>query len=140
MKLSKSYTLKKSKSDESPLHFHLSIFVMGKQLPDSVREKRRHLNNLFAHEGRLFPSEICVKRVEYDNFGLFLWPSIIALYKKSSLYIKSVDFLTNNDRYFCFQTVVFIKSLSTKKGASNKSSEDINVGESVLINVAALYF
>jgi hypothetical protein len=30
---------------------------------------------------------------EYDNFGLFLQPSIIALHKKSLLYLYSVDFL-----------------------------------------------
>jgi hypothetical protein len=59
----------------------------------------------------------------YVNFGLFLRPSIIALFKESSLYFKSVDFLHRK-----------------LKGASDKSSEDINMSESVLMNVAPLYF
>jgi hypothetical protein len=54
----------------SPLNFHLSIIVIEKQLGESVtprlgespREKRQHRNNLFAREGRLFPSEIREKR------------------------------------------------------------------------------
>jgi hypothetical protein len=99
----------------SPLHFHLSIFVIKKRLPNSARAKRQHQNRRFAHKGRLFPSEIREKRPEYDNFGLFLRPSFIALYKKSSLYFKSVDFLPKNDCYVCCQTVVFIESLSIKK-------------------------
>jgi hypothetical protein len=49
---------------------------------------------LFVHEGHLFPSKIREKRPEYVNFGLFLRPSIIALYKKSSLYFTSVDLLS----------------------------------------------
>jgi hypothetical protein len=101
----------------SPLHFHLSIFVIEKPLPDSasrrvgnsptrrvadsltwrvretLREKRQHQKRLFAQEGRLFHSEIRKERPEYESFGLFLWPSIITLYKKSLLYFKSVDFL-----------------------------------------------
>jgi hypothetical protein len=100
MKLSKSYSLKKSKSDE--------IISFTFQIVDIRNQKTtRQLG-------------------EYDNFGLFLRPSIIALYKKSSLYFKSVDFLHQKFIY--------------KKGARDKSSEDINVGQSVLMYLAPLYF
>ncbi len=54
-----------------PLLIKLSIFVIEKRLPDSVsrrvdeslREKRQHRNNLFAHEGRLFPLKIAKKTI-----------------------------------------------------------------------------
>ncbi len=79
------------------------------------REKRQLRNRLFAHEGHLFPSEIHEKRPEYDNFGLFLQPSIISLYKKSSLYFKIVDFLPKNDRYISFRNVEFIEIVSKER-------------------------
>jgi hypothetical protein len=54
MKLSKSYSLKKSKSDEIiSFHFQLLIFIIEKLLPDSTS---RGVS-------------------EYDNFGLFLRPT-----------------------------------------------------------------
>jgi hypothetical protein len=98
MKLSKYYLLKKSKSDEIISFTCPFIYARSK----IRREKRQLRNRLFAHEGHLFLSEIREKRPEYDNFWLFLRPSIIALCKKSSLYFKSVDFLPKNDRYVCF--------------------------------------
>jgi hypothetical protein len=61
-----------------------------------------------------------VARPEYDNFGLFLRPSIIALCKKSSLCFKSGDFLPKNYRYVCFRTVEFIEVLSIKKAQAIK--------------------
>ena len=65
----------------SPLHFHLSMTTQKFEVKkDSIQ------NRLFAHRRRLFPSETHEKRLEYDNFGLFLRPLIIALNKKSSLY------------------------------------------------------
>ncbi len=67
MKISKSYSLKKSKSDEI-ISFTFPIIYI----------RNRKTTPLLG---------------EYDNFWLFLRPSIIALYKKSSLYFKSVDFL-----------------------------------------------
>jgi hypothetical protein len=71
--------------------------------PSKIRREKRQLQNrLFAHEGRLFVSEIREKRPEYDNFGLFLRPSIIAVYKKSSLYVKSVDFCPKTIATFVF--------------------------------------
>jgi hypothetical protein len=119
----------------SSLHFHLSMPTLKfEEEKDSIKivfshtkvvfsppksAKKQHQNRLFAHEGRLFPSKICEKRPEYDNFGLFLWPSIIALYKKSSLCFKSIDFLPKINRYVYSQTIIFIKSLS-KKGATIK--------------------
>ncbi len=116
MKLSKNFSLKKSKSDEI-ISFTFPFIDAHSKIR---REKRQLRNRLFAHEGRLFLSQIREKRPEYDNFGLFLRPSVIALYVKSSLYFKSVDFLPKNDRYVRFRTVEFIESLSTKKLASIK--------------------
>jgi hypothetical protein len=117
----------------SPLHFHLWYLLSKnnsltrwvsdspiRRVGESLREKRQHRNSLFAHAGCRFPSEICKKRPEYDNFGLFLRPSIIALCKKSSFYFKSVDFLPKNDRYACFRTVEFIEILSIKKAQALK--------------------
>jgi hypothetical protein len=110
MKLSKCYSFKKSKSDEIISYTFPFIDIRNRKttpqlgesatlrLGESLREKRQHQNGLFACEGRLFPSEIHEKRPEYDNFGLFLGPSIITLYKKSSLYCKSIDFLPKNYR------------------------------------------
>jgi hypothetical protein len=127
MKLSKSYSFNKSKSDEIISFTFPFIGIRNRkttpQLGDSptrrvgetLREKRQHQNHIFAHKGRLFPCEIRGKRPEDDNFGLFLRPSIIALYKKSLLYFKSVDFLPKNDGYICSSIVVFIESLSIKK-------------------------
>jgi hypothetical protein len=103
------------------------------------REKRQLRNRLFAHEGRLFLSEIREKMPENDNYGLFLQPSIISLYKKASLYFKIVDFLPKNDCYVSFRNVEFIEIVSIKKGTSDKSNES-NVGESVTLNLAPLYF
>jgi hypothetical protein len=79
MKLSKYFSLKKSKSDEI-ISFTFTFIDAHSKIR---REKRQLRNRLFAHEGRLFLSEICEKRPEYDNFGLFLRPSIISLYKKT---------------------------------------------------------
>jgi hypothetical protein len=45
---------------------------------------------------------------EYDNFGLFLRPSIIALYKKSSLY-------TINHRFALKALIFCIESLYKKR-------------------------
>jgi hypothetical protein len=87
------------------------------------REKRQLRNRLFVHEGRLFLSEIREKRPEFDNFGLFLQPSIISFYIKSSLYFKIVDFLPKNDRYVSFRNVEFIEIVSIKKGTSDESNE-----------------
>jgi hypothetical protein len=100
LKLLKSYSLKKSKSDEIIFFTFPIIDIRNRKTTPQLGE--------------------------YDNFELFLRPSIIALYKKSSLYFKSVDF--------------FHREFIYKKGASDKSSKDINVGESVLMNLAPVYF
>jgi hypothetical protein len=84
MKLSKNYSLKKSKSDEI-IYFTFPFIDAHSKI---WREKTTLENVFLSHEGHLFLSEIREKRPEYDNFGLFLWPSIIALYEKSSLYFK----------------------------------------------------
>ncbi len=131
MKLQQYYSLKKSKSNEI-ISFTFSFTDAHSKIR---REKRQLRNRLFAHEGRLFLSEICEKRPEYDNFGLFLRPSSISLYKKSSLYFKIVDFLPKNDRYVSFRNVEFNEIVSIKKGTSDKSNES-NVGESVSLNLA----
>jgi hypothetical protein len=68
MKLSKYYLLKKSKTDEI-------ISITSTIIDIHNRKTTRRIN------------DSPTRRVgEYDNFGLFLRPSIIALYKKSSLY------------------------------------------------------
>jgi hypothetical protein len=55
---------------------------------------------------------------------------------QSSLYTKN--------HHFTLQALIYcplnLSKVIAKKGASDKSSEDINVGESVLINVAPLHF
>jgi hypothetical protein len=79
MKLSKYYSLKQAKSNKI-ISFTLPFIAAHSKIR---REKRQLRNHLFAHEGRLFLSEIREKRPEYDNFGLFLQPSIISLEKKS---------------------------------------------------------
>ncbi len=118
MKLSNYYSLKQAKSNKI-ISFTLPFIVAHSKIR---REKRQLRNRLFAHEGRLFLSEIRKKRPEYDNFGLFLQPSIISLYKKSSLY-WIVDFLPKNDRHVSFRNVEFIEIVSIKKGTSDKSNE-----------------
>jgi hypothetical protein len=56
----------------SPLHFQLTIFVIEKWLADSPTPQ---------------VGESTTQQVgKYDNFGLFLRPSIMALYKKPLLY------------------------------------------------------
>ncbi len=115
MKSSKYYSLKQAKSNNI-ISFTLPFIVAHSKIR---REKRQLRNSLFAHEGRLFLSEIREKRPEYGNFGLFLQPSIISLYKKSSLYFKIIDFLPKNDRYVSFRNVEFIEIVSIKKGTSD---------------------
>jgi hypothetical protein len=82
MKLSKIYSLKKSKSNEI-ISFKFPFInnryrkttrrvdhSLTRRLPDlatprlgeSLREKKQHRNRLFAHEGCLSPSEISKKR------------------------------------------------------------------------------
>jgi hypothetical protein len=119
MKLSKYYSLKQAKSNKI-ISFTLPFIVAHSKIR---REKRQLRNCLFAHEGRLFLSEICEKRPGYDHFELFQQPSIISLYKKSSLYFKIVDFLPKNDHYVSFRNVQFIEIISIKKGTSDKSNE-----------------
>jgi hypothetical protein len=94
----------------------------------------------FAHEGRLFPSETRKKRPEYDNFGLFLLPSIIPLYKKSSLNFKSVDFLSKIYRYVCSEKSCIYQHFILKKVDTDKISEDNNVGKSFLMNFQNVAF
>jgi hypothetical protein len=85
MKLLKSYSFEKLKRIKlSPFHFHLPIFVkqndsLTRRVGESLKEKRQHRNRLFPHEGHLSPPKFAKKD---QNFGLFLRPSIIALYKK----------------------------------------------------------
>ena len=119
MKLSKYYLLKKLKSDEI-ISFTFPFIDAHSKIR---REKRQLRNCLFAHEGRLFLSEICEKRPGYDHFELFQQPSIISLYKKSSLYFKIVDFLPKNYRYVSFRNIEFIEIVSIKKGTCDKSNE-----------------
>jgi hypothetical protein len=76
MNLLKYYSLKQSKSDE--IIFFTFPFIGAHS--KIRREKRQLRNRLFAHEGHLFLSEIREIRPEDDNFGLFLRPSIIALW------------------------------------------------------------
>jgi hypothetical protein len=129
MKLSESYLFKKSKSDVI-ISFTFPFIDIRNQkttprLGDSptrevAERKKTASKSSFRTRRSSFPLQNLRKRPEYDNFGLFLRPSIITLYKKSSLYFKSVDFLPKNDRYVCSQTVVFIKILSIKKVQSIK--------------------
>jgi hypothetical protein len=100
----------------------------------------RNQNHLFAHEGHFFPSETHKKRLEYDNFGLFLWPSIIALSKNHRFTFKSVDFLSKNYRYVCLEISCIYRHFILKKVDIDKINEDNNVGKFVLMIVAPLYF
>jgi hypothetical protein len=112
----------------SSLHFHLSMPTR------KFEEKKDSIwNCLFEHEGHLFPSETREKRPEYDNFGLFLRPSIIPLY-------KNLDFLSKNYRYVCSENSCIYRHFILLKVDIDKISEDNNVGESVLMTVAPLYF
>ena len=99
----------------SPLHLHLSMPTQ------KFEEKKDSFEIVFLHTKVVFSSpKSATKGPENDNFGLFLRPSVIALYEKSSLYFKSIDFLPKNDRYVRFRTFEFIESLSIKKLASIK--------------------
>jgi hypothetical protein len=52
-----------------------------------------------------------------------------------------IDIRNRKTTRFTFKALIFcIESLSIKKVQGNKSSEDINAGESVSMNVAPLYF
>ncbi len=89
MKLSKSYSLKKSKSDEI-ISFTFPIIdicnrkmtpdVASRRLPDSASPQLLYSVSRGVDDSPIW------RVSEYDNFGLFLRPSIIALYKKSLLY------------------------------------------------------
>ncbi len=83
MKLSKSNLFKKSKSYEI-ISFTFPFINIRNQkttprlgdsptrrVGESLREKRQHRNRLFAHEGRLFPSEICEKDQNMTILGYF---------------------------------------------------------------------
>ncbi len=136
MKLSKSYSFKNSKSNEI-ISFTFPFIDAHSKI---LREKDSIWNRFFTHKGRLFPSKTSEKRPEYDNFCLFLRPSIIPLYKKSSLYFKSVDFLSKNYRNVCSGKSCIYRHFILKKVDIDKISEDNNICESVLMNVAPLYF
>jgi hypothetical protein len=74
-------------------------------------EKKLHLKALFRIQKSSFPLWNPQKRPEYDNFGLFLQPSIIPFYKKLSIYFKSIDFLSKK-LSLCLLNFVFIDILS----------------------------
>jgi hypothetical protein len=89
MKLSKIYSFKKPKS-----HKIISFTFPFIDAHSKIRRgKRQHQNSLFALKGRLFPSEIRKKRPEYDNFGLFLQPSLYT--KNHRIILKALIFSQN---------------------------------------------
>jgi hypothetical protein len=105
MKLSKIYSFKKSNSDKI-LSFTFPFIDAHLKIR---RGKRQHRNRLFTHEGRLFPSKNREKRPENGNFGLFLRLSIIALYKKSSLYLKVLIFYPKSIATFVLKPLYLSK-------------------------------
>jgi hypothetical protein len=78
MKLLKYYSLKKSKSDEI-ISFIFSFIDAHSKIR---REKRQLRNRLFAHEGRIFLSEIHKKDQNMTILGYSCGLQLIALYKK----------------------------------------------------------
>ncbi len=99
IKLSKYYQLKKSKS------YEIISFVYIYRCPlENQKRKKAALKSSFRTRRSSFPVRNPQKRPEYDNFGLFKQPSIISLYKKSSLYFKIVDFLLKTIATFVFKT------------------------------------
>ncbi len=128
MKLSKSYLLKKSKSD---FHFHLSIFVIEKRLPNSVSrqlaDSTRRLPDLPTHwvvnsAYRGVPDWVSQRLPNSASRRLPDWairesPNMTILgYScglQSSLYTK-------NHHYTCKVLIFYIKSLSIKKDQAIK--------------------
>ena len=86
MKLSKYYSLKKSKSDEI-ISFIFSFIDAHSKIR---REKRQLRNRLFAHEGRLFLSEIREKGPEYDN-SIDFFPKTIAMFVFEPLNLSNLS-------------------------------------------------
>ncbi len=118
MKLSKNYLLKKSKSDEI-ISFTLTI----------IDNRNRKTTPRLGESAAPWLGESGNMTILGYSCGL-----------KSSLYTKNHRF-TFKALIFCPKTSVeFIESLSIKAIKSDKSSEDINAGESVFMNVAPLYF
>jgi hypothetical protein len=109
MKLSKSNSFKKSKSYEI-ISFTFPFINIRNQkttprlgdsptqrVGESLREKRQHRNRLFAHEGCLFPSEICEKDQNMTILGY-------SYGLQSSLYTKNYRF-TLKALIFCPKTI-----------------------------------
>ncbi len=132
----------------SPLHFHLSIFIIEKRLPDSAswrlsdsesrgdaERKKIASKSSFRTRRSSFPLRNPRKKVRIWQF----W-AIPAAFNHS--FIPKIIALLLNRWFFAQKRLLHLFSLRWiyqnfiyKKGASNKSSEDINIGESVLMNV-----
>jgi hypothetical protein len=90
MKLSKSYSLKKSKSDEI-ISFTFPIIDNILKKTNSIGDRQTGDRKTGRRHDAYLPVAClpvdctpvaCLPVGEYDNFELFLRPSIIALYKK----------------------------------------------------------
>jgi hypothetical protein len=86
MKLSKFYSLKKSKSHEV-----ISFTLLMPTL--KFEEKKDSFEIVLSHTKVVFNSPKSAKKDQNMT---------ILGHKKSLLYFKSVDFLPKNDRYVCF--------------------------------------
>ncbi len=119
MKLSKYYSLKQAKSNKIISFTFPFIDAHSK----NSKRKRQLRNHLFAHEGRLFLSEIHEKGQNMSILGnsCSLQSSLYTINHRFTL--KSWIFLPKNDRYVSFRNVEFIEIVSIKKGTSDKSKE-----------------
>jgi hypothetical protein len=115
-----------------------TLFLLVSWPPYIVQKFQHRSQFLTPNQNHIFPSETHEKRLEYDNFGLFLWPSIIALYstKNHRFTFKSVDFLSKNYRYVCLGKSCIYRHFILKKVDIDKINEDNNVGKFVLMIVA----
>jgi hypothetical protein len=83
MKLSKYYSLKKSTSNEI---FSFTFPIIDIRNRKMTRRLDKSTTPRLGESTRQLPNSARRGVGEYDNFGPFLRASVIALYKKSSLY------------------------------------------------------
>ncbi len=107
----------------SPLHFQLSIFIIEKRLSGSASHR---------------VGDSLTRRV-VDSLTRRVGESVNMTVLDYSCGLQSLPYTKNH--HFTFKALIFLhQKFIYKKGASDKSSEDINVGESVSMNLAPLYF
>jgi hypothetical protein len=163
MKVSKCYSLKKSKSNEIISFTFPFIDIRNRKMTPCLGEsatprlgdsptrrvvelasrweKKDSIKIVFSHTKVIFSPPKSAKKDQNMTILDYSCGLQSSLYTKNHCFtLRALIFCPKKRLLRLFSNCSIYRKFINKKGASDKSSEDINVAESVLMNVAPLYF